>query len=173
MWNIGNCTGYSSNPQLHRKGRNRVGAVEQVALLHNVYYPGWSGSVAWAPAYKPKGCWFNSYSEHMLGVWPRSPVGGVWEETDWYFPNQKLLEFLKWNFKNIIFKKYWTQHDLKESDAIKEKIEYINIKYPGMGENILPSLLSFPLSLFLSLSLSHTHRHIDMHIPTTTPQLQG
>ena len=39
------------------------------------FCPGWCGSVDWVPACEPKGC--------MPGVQARSPVGGVWEATDW------------------------------------------------------------------------------------------
>ena len=39
--------------------------------------PGWCGSVDCAPAYEPKGCWFNSHSGHMPRLWALYPVGGV------------------------------------------------------------------------------------------------
>ena len=48
--------------------------------------PGWCGSVDWVPACEPKGCWFDSQSGHMPGLWARSPVGGTWEATmHWCF----------------------------------------------------------------------------------------
>ena len=48
--------------------------------------PGWCGSVDWVLACEPKGCWFNSQSGNVPGLWARSPVGGVQEETiHWYF----------------------------------------------------------------------------------------
>ena len=48
--------------------------------------PGWCGSVAWAPAFEPKGCMFDSQSRHMPGLRARSPVGGVQEATThWCF----------------------------------------------------------------------------------------
>ena len=34
--------------------------------------PGWCGPVGWAPAYEPKGHWFDFHTRHMLGLWPRS-----------------------------------------------------------------------------------------------------
>ena len=37
--------------------------------------PGWCGSVDWAWACEPKGCWFDSQSGHTPGLWARSPVG--------------------------------------------------------------------------------------------------
>ena len=48
--------------------------------------PGWCGSVDWALACKPKGCWFGSQSGHMPGLQARSPVGDAWETTThWCF----------------------------------------------------------------------------------------
>ena len=46
-----------------------------------IYCSGWCGSVDWVPACEPKGRWFNSQSEHMPGLWARSPVSGAWEAT--------------------------------------------------------------------------------------------
>ena len=46
--------------------------------------PGWCGSVNWVPACEPGGCWFGSQSGHMPGLWPGSPVGGVWEATTYW-----------------------------------------------------------------------------------------
>ena len=48
--------------------------------------PGWCDSGDWAPACKPKGCWFNSQSGHMPGLQARSPIGGTCEATTlWCF----------------------------------------------------------------------------------------
>ena len=48
--------------------------------------PGWCGSVGWVWACKPKGCEFDSQSQHMLGLLVRYPVGGAWEATiHWCF----------------------------------------------------------------------------------------
>ena len=48
--------------------------------------PSWCRSVDWARACKPKGCGFDSQSEHMPGLWDRSPVGGEWQATThWCF----------------------------------------------------------------------------------------
>ena len=46
--------------------------------------PGWCGSMDWALACKLKGCWFNSQSGHMPGLWARCPVGGTWEATTYW-----------------------------------------------------------------------------------------
>ena len=43
---------------------------------------GWCGSVDWAPACRPKDCWLDSQSEHILGLPARSSGGGVREATD-------------------------------------------------------------------------------------------
>ena len=43
--------------------------------------PGWCGSVDGVPAYKPKGCRFNSQSGHVPGLLARSPVGDAQEVT--------------------------------------------------------------------------------------------
>ena len=49
--------------------------------------PGWCGSVDWAPAYEPKGHWFDSQAGHVPRLQARSPVGGVQEATThWCFP---------------------------------------------------------------------------------------
>ena len=50
-----------------------------------VYIPGWCGSVGWALDYELKGCWFNSQSGHMPGLWARSWFGGGQEATDGWF----------------------------------------------------------------------------------------
>ena len=51
--------------------------------------PGWCGSVDWALAWEPKGCWFNSQSGHMSGLRARSPAGGMREVTtiDFFSPS--------------------------------------------------------------------------------------
>ena len=46
---------------------------------------GWCGLVDWALACELDGCRFDSRWGCMLGLWARSPVGGVWEATDWCF----------------------------------------------------------------------------------------
>ena len=43
--------------------------------------PGWCGSVVWALACEPKGCWFDSQSGHIPGLQLRSPTRGTWEAT--------------------------------------------------------------------------------------------
>ena len=55
----------------------------QTPLFKKMQCPGWCGSVDWAPACKPKGYWFNSWSGHMPELPARSLVGGVWEATNW------------------------------------------------------------------------------------------
>ena len=40
------------------------------------FCPGWCGSVDCMPACKPKGCWFDSQSGHMPGLWDRLPNSG-------------------------------------------------------------------------------------------------
>ena len=47
--------------------------------------PGWCGSVDWVPGCKLKGHRFDSQSAHLPGLGARSPVGGVWDPTDWCF----------------------------------------------------------------------------------------
>ena len=42
---------------------------------------GWCGSVDSVQVCEPKGCRFNSQSNHMPGLWARSPAGGVIEAT--------------------------------------------------------------------------------------------
>ena len=84
-----------------------------LAIKNTVFSPVWCSSVDWAPAYKPKGCQFDSQSGHMPGLQPRSPVWGVWEATThWcFFPSlsPSLLLSLKRNKiflkkKNTVFK---------------------------------------------------------------------
>ena len=56
--------------------------------------PDLCGSVDWVLACKPKGRWFDSQSEHLPGMWARSPVEGMWEATThWYFSPSFLLPF--------------------------------------------------------------------------------
>ena len=45
--------------------------------------PGWCSSVDWVLACEPKGHWFDSQLGHMPGFWPRFPVGGMREATNW------------------------------------------------------------------------------------------
>ena len=52
-----------------------------VILKENDNRPGWRGSVDWAPAWEPKGLWFDSQSGHMPGLQARSPVGDTGEAT--------------------------------------------------------------------------------------------
>ena len=77
-------------------------------LLKKKKSPGWCGSVDWAAACEPKGCWFDSHSRHIPGLWAESPVGGVQEAaTYWCFSPSlcsSLPLFLKIN-KQKIFKK--------------------------------------------------------------------
>ena len=57
-----------------------------IMITNNKISPGCCGSVHWVPACEPKGCWFDSQSGHIPGVWARSPVGGAWEATThWWF----------------------------------------------------------------------------------------
>ena len=72
------------------------------------FSPGWSGSVGWAWACKPKGGQFNSQPGHMPGFQARSPVGGTWEATTHYCfspslsPSLPLSKINKSNFfKNV------------------------------------------------------------------------
>ena len=37
--------------------------------------PDWCGSVGWVSSCKVKGCWFDSWSGHMPGLWVQTPVG--------------------------------------------------------------------------------------------------
>ena len=53
--------------------------------------PGWYGSVGWAPAWKQKGCRFDSLSGHMPVLWARSPVRGVQEATDCCFSHTSMF----------------------------------------------------------------------------------
>ena len=47
-------------------------------LIRNKYYWPWLVWLSgWAMTCEPKGRWFNSQSEHMPGLWARSPVWGV------------------------------------------------------------------------------------------------
>ena len=48
---------------------------------------GWCVSVDWALACEPKGCWFNSQSGHMPGLWARFCRGcerGSWSMYLWH-----------------------------------------------------------------------------------------
>ena len=60
--------------------------------------PDQCGSVGWALPHKPKDRWFNSQSGHTPGLWARSLVGGVWEETDQCFSHTFTLMFLSLSF---------------------------------------------------------------------------
>ena len=44
--------------------------------------PGWCSSVDCMPTCEPNGHQFDSQSEHIPGLWARSPVGGMREATD-------------------------------------------------------------------------------------------
>ena len=58
-------------------------------------FPGWCGSVDWVPlACEPKGCWFDSQSGHMPGLWARSLVGGMQEATDGCFSRTLMFFYL-------------------------------------------------------------------------------
>ena len=50
-----------------------------IKFVFKIYYfsPGWCSSVDLGLDYKPKGCWFDSQSGHMPGLWATSPVGGT------------------------------------------------------------------------------------------------
>ena len=68
--------------------------------------PGWHGSVDWAQDCKAKGRWFNSQSEHMPGLWARSPVGVAWEATTHWCFSPSLSSSLPLSLKIYkIFKK--------------------------------------------------------------------
>ena len=41
-------------------------------------FPDWCGSVGWTLSHTAKGCWLDSQSGHVPGLWTRSPVG-TWE----------------------------------------------------------------------------------------------
>ena len=60
--------------------------------------PGWCGSMDWAPACEPKGCWFDSRSGHIPGLQATSPVGGTQKATThWPFSLPHLPLSLKIN----------------------------------------------------------------------------
>ena len=71
--------------------------------------PGWSGSVDWVLACKPKGLQLDSRSGHMPGLRARSPVVGAWEApTHWCFspslsPSLPLSLKINKTFKIYIF----------------------------------------------------------------------
>ena len=68
--------------------------------------PGWCGSVDWAQACEPKGCWFNSQSGHMPGLQAKSPVGAAQEATTHWCFSPSLSTFLSLSLKiNKIFLK--------------------------------------------------------------------
>ena len=68
--------------------------------------PGWCGSVDWAPTCEPKGCWFDSQSGYMPGLWARSPIGGVREATAHWCVSPSLSPSTPLSLKrNKIFKK--------------------------------------------------------------------
>ena len=48
-----------------------------IFLKKNHPDPSWCGSVDWESACKLKGCWFDSRSGHMPGLWAGSPLGGM------------------------------------------------------------------------------------------------
>ena len=57
-------------------------------------------------------CQFDSHSGHVPGLWARSPVGDVWETTDWWsmFSHTPIFPFLSPSFPpflkiNIFLKK--------------------------------------------------------------------
>ena len=53
---------------------------------HIEYSPGWCSSMDWVLAFEPKGGWFDSQSEHMLGLQARFPLWGMEEATThWCF----------------------------------------------------------------------------------------
>ena len=58
------------------------------------------GLVDWVLAYEPKGHWFDSQSEHMPGLWARSPVGGTWEATTYWCFCPSLCPSLLLSLKN-------------------------------------------------------------------------
>ena len=68
--------------------------LENILLNKMSVSPGWCGSVNCVPACEPKGCWFDSLSGHMPGLWARFPVESMWETTThWYFSLSLLPPF--------------------------------------------------------------------------------
>ena len=55
--------------------------LEMSELVKNYFSPGWSSSVDWAPACKPKGHWFHAQSRTHAWVAGQVPSRGVQEET--------------------------------------------------------------------------------------------
>ena len=51
----------------------------------------WCGSVGWVSSHKLKGCWFNSGSSHMPGMWVRSPAEGMRKAIAWCFSGTWML----------------------------------------------------------------------------------
>ena len=58
----------------------RVGSCYLDFKIKNIPFHYQCGSVGWALSHELKGCWFDSQSGHMPGLWTRSLVGGVREE---------------------------------------------------------------------------------------------
>ena len=83
-------------------------------LKINKICSGWCGSVDWVPTCKSKGCWFDSRSGHIPGLWARSSVGGVQEATNQCISPTSVLLSLLFSLpsllsKNKIFKIVYTQ----------------------------------------------------------------
>ena len=75
-----------------------------VFRLQDYSGPGCHCSVGWASSRNLKCCWVNSQSGNMLGVQDRSPIGGLWEASNWCF-SPSLYPSLPPLSKNTIFKK--------------------------------------------------------------------
>ena len=90
------------------------------------YVPGWCGSADWVPAYEPKGHQLDSQSGHMPGLWSRSPVGAVQEQTThWCFSPSVPPSFPLSLKINKIFKKLMRYSEKENVIYSKEKNESI------------------------------------------------
>ena len=75
------CVIYTSCEMLTKLGSYCVSNFPFCSKNDAIFCPGWCGSADWAPDDKPKDRLFDSRSQHMPGLWARSPVGGMWEAT--------------------------------------------------------------------------------------------
>ena len=65
---------------------NVIEEMASLVPLKDTTSPGWCGSVDWVLACETKGHQFDFQSEHVPGLWARSPAGGELEATiHWYF----------------------------------------------------------------------------------------
>ena len=70
-----------------------------------LFCSGWCVSVDWVLACEPKGCWFNSQSEHMPGLWARSPAEDVQKKTDQCISRTSMFLSLSFSIPSLVSKK--------------------------------------------------------------------